>query len=113
MLGSMDLLLLRSCSFGKEGRRHRLFALSVSCVRTAAAAGASPRFTCMLWPQAPAASGTPAGGTGRRLMTEADVASCAVSGGAAVEEETMALYVPPPMLRGPAKEMRESAEPES
>ena len=38
-------------------------------------------------------------------MTEADVASCAVSGGAAVEEETMALYVPPPMLRGPAKEM--------
>ncbi|RLN21694.1 E3 ubiquitin-protein ligase SINA-like 7 [Panicum miliaceum] len=35
---------------------------------------------------------------------EADVASCAVPGGTAVEEG-MALYVPPPMLRGPAKEM--------
>ncbi|XP_025815689.1 E3 ubiquitin-protein ligase SINA-like 7 [Panicum hallii] len=99
-----------------EGDERRLFALSVrprgaaslavsvSCVRTAAAAGAGARFTCMLWAQAPAAPGTPAGGTGRRLMMEADVASCAVPGGTAVEEG-MALYVPPPMLRGPAKEM--------
>ncbi|RCV24439.1 hypothetical protein SETIT_5G084300v2 [Setaria italica] len=101
-----------------EGDERRLFALcvrprgaaslavSVSCVRTAAAAEAGPRFTCMLWAQtpAPAAQGAPAGGKGRRLMMEADVASCAVPGGTAVEEG-MALYVPPPMLNGPAKEM--------
>ena len=39
-------------------------------------------------------------------MTETDVASCAVPGGAAVEDG-MALYVPPPMLSGPSnsKEM--------
>jgi E3 ubiquitin-protein ligase SIAH1 len=37
-------------------------------------------------------------------MMEADVASCAVPIGAAVEEG-MALYVPPPMLSGPSKEM--------
>ncbi|XP_039851264.1 E3 ubiquitin-protein ligase SINA-like 7 [Panicum virgatum] len=96
-----------------EGDERRLFALSVrprgaaslavsvSCVRTAAAAGAGPRFTCMLWAQAP---GALAGGKGRRLMMEADVASCAVPGGTAAEEG-MALYVPPPMLRGPAMEM--------
>ncbi|OEL20910.1 hypothetical protein BAE44_0018071 [Dichanthelium oligosanthes] len=85
------------------------FAVSVSCVRTNAAAEAGPRFTCTLWAQAQAqaqaAPGVPAGGgTGRRLMMETDVGSCAVPGGTAVEEG-MALYVPPPMLRGPAKEM--------
>ena len=37
-------------------------------------------------------------------MMEADLVSCAVPGATAVEEG-MALYVPPPMLRGPAKEM--------
>ncbi|CAL4957857.1 unnamed protein product [Urochloa decumbens] len=104
-----------------EGDERRLFALSVrprgaagsvavsvSCVRTAAAAEAGPRFVCMVWAQAPAplaeAGAAPAGGKGRRLMMEADVASCAVPGGNAVEEG-MALYVPPPMLRGPDKEM--------
>ncbi|CAO2198759.1 unnamed protein product [Urochloa humidicola] len=101
-----------------DGDEHRLFALSVrprgaasvavsvSCVRTAAAAEAGPRFVCMVWAQAPSPAGAaPAvGGKGRRLMMEADVASCAVPGGNAVEEG-MALYVPPPMLRGPEKEM--------
>ncbi|CAL4977525.1 unnamed protein product [Urochloa decumbens] len=106
-----------------EGDERRLFALSVrprgaagsvavtvSCVRTAAAAEAGPRFACMVWAQAPAVAAEttgaahPGGGKGRRLMMEADVASCAVPGGNAVEEG-MALYVPPPMLRGPYKEM--------
>ncbi|CAO2209162.1 unnamed protein product [Urochloa humidicola] len=106
-----------------DGDERRLFALSVrprgaasvavsvSCVRTAAAAEAGPRFVCMVWAQAPAAQAAEAGaappgsgGKGRRLMMEADVASCAVPGGNAVEEG-MALYVPPPMLREPDKEM--------
>lgn len=82
-------------------------AVSVSCVRTGAAAEAGPRFTYMLWARSPAAApATAPGSAGRRLMMEADVASCAVPGGAAVEEG-MALYVPPPMLCGPSnsKEM--------
>nr|CAB3476481.1 unnamed protein product [Digitaria exilis] len=91
------------------------FAVSVSCVRTTAAAMAGPRFTCTLWARAPAKEketeeGAPdmlagGAGAGRRLMMETDVASCAVPGGTAVEEEGMALYVPPPMLCGPSKEM--------
>jgi E3 ubiquitin-protein ligase SIAH1 len=98
-----------------EGDERRLFALcvrprgaasvavSVSCVRTAAAAEAGPRFTSMLWAQAPAPAGALPVGKGRRLMMEAEVASCAVPGGTAVEEG-MALYVPPPMINA-AKEM--------
>ncbi|KAG0536814.1 hypothetical protein BDA96_03G095300 [Sorghum bicolor] len=84
-------------------------AVSVSCVRTSAAAEAGPRFTYVLWARSPAAapgSGMAPGSASRHLMMEADVASCAVPGGAAVEEG-MALYVPPPMLSGPpnSKEM--------
>jgi len=110
MLGSMDLLL-RWCN------RWRLqFWKGREAAPPVRAVGVVRPDSRRRWGQ-PAvhvhALATGAGGTGRRLMTEADVASCAVSGGAAVEEETMALYVPPPMLRGPAKEMRESAEPES
>ncbi|KAJ1282835.1 hypothetical protein BS78_03G082300 [Paspalum vaginatum] len=96
-----------------EGNERHLFALSVrahgagtcavsvSCVRTRAAAESGPRFTCLVWAKAAAAA---PGGVGRRLMMETDVGSCAVPGGTAVEQG-MALYVPPPMLRGPSKEM--------
>ena len=99
-----------------EGDERSLFALSVcpcgagaascavvlvSCVRTSAAAEAGPRFTYMLWARSPAAvpAGMPPGIAGRRLTMETDVVSCAVPGGAAVEDG-MALYVPPPMLSG-------------
>jgi E3 ubiquitin-protein ligase SIAH1 len=100
---SLFALSVRPCGAGAASS----CAVSVSCVRTSAAAEAGPRFTYMLWAKSPAAApGMPPGSAGRRLMMEADVASCAVPGGAAVEEG-MALYVPPPMLSGPSnsKEM--------
>ncbi|WVZ72053.1 hypothetical protein U9M48_020571 [Paspalum notatum var. saurae] len=99
-----------------EGDERHLFALSVrphgaascavsvSCVRTRAAAESGPRFTCTLWAKAKTAAAAAPGGAARRLMMETDVGSCAVPGGTAVDEG-MALYVPPPMLRGPSKEM--------
>jgi hypothetical protein len=93
---SLFALSVRPCGAGAASS----CAVSVSCVRTSAAAEAGPRFTYMLWAKSPAAApGMPPGSAGRRLMMEADVASCAVPVGAAVEEG-MALYVPPPMLRG-------------
>jgi hypothetical protein len=55
-------------------------AVSVSCVRTAATAEAGPRFTSMLWVQVPAPVSALPDGKGRRLMMEAEVASCAVPG---------------------------------
>ncbi|CAD6341089.1 unnamed protein product [Miscanthus lutarioriparius] len=100
-----------------EGDERRLFVLSVrargkdiwavslACVR--ASAKAEPRYTYTLWAEAPPLPDMPAN-MGRWLGMETDVPTCAVpgaGGGAAVEEEGMALCVLPAMLVGPLKEI--------